>query len=186
LRQYRPVNGVHPLRAVVFHPDPMAALEAAAERKRACVAGVNLRQALCSAAAGHSSWKTAVSDILRERAAGKTGPLVLMGHSQGANNVIDMARALSAHNVRVDLLVTLVPLMQNPVPFCTSASTRAPGSIRIFRARYWPCPGRRRRRKTKPAPATRPRERSRVRQKGSCRSARHRRGNARPSRPVPG
>lgn len=66
--------------------------------------------------AGHLSWKTAVSDILRERAAGKTGPLVLMGHSQGANNVIDMARALAAHNVRVDLLVTLVPLMQNPVP----------------------------------------------------------------------
>ena len=66
--------------------------------------------------AGHTSWKTAVSDILRERAAGKTGPLVLMGHSQGANNVIDMARALAAHNVRVDLLVTLVPLMQNPVP----------------------------------------------------------------------
>jgi hypothetical protein len=30
--------------------------------------------------------------------------------------VIDMARALAAHNVRVDLLVTLVPLMQNPVP----------------------------------------------------------------------
>ncbi|MGB6707823.1 MAG: hypothetical protein WBE94_22265, partial [Pseudolabrys sp.] len=28
----------------------------------------------------------------------------------------DMARALAAHNVRVDLLVTLVPLMQNPVP----------------------------------------------------------------------
>ncbi|MGA8590845.1 MAG: hypothetical protein WB803_16390, partial [Pseudolabrys sp.] len=66
--------------------------------------------------AGHMSWKTAVSDILRERAAGKTGPLVLMGHSQGANNVIDMARALAVHNVRVDLLVTLVPLMQNPVP----------------------------------------------------------------------
>ena len=66
--------------------------------------------------AGHLSWKTVVSDILRERAAGKTGPLVLMGHSQGANNVIDMARALAAHNVRVDLLVTLVPLMQNPVP----------------------------------------------------------------------
>jgi len=66
--------------------------------------------------AGHLSWKTAVSDILRERAAGKTDPLVLMGHSQGANNVIDMARALAVHNVRVDLLVTLVPLMQNPVP----------------------------------------------------------------------
>jgi hypothetical protein len=66
--------------------------------------------------AGHLSWKTAISDILRERAAGKAGPLVLVGHSQGGNNVIDMARALAAHKVRVDLLVTLDPLMQNPVP----------------------------------------------------------------------
>ena len=66
--------------------------------------------------AGHLSWNTAVSDILREQAAGKTGPLVLVGHSQGANNVIDMARTLAAHNVPVDLLVTLSPFMQNPVP----------------------------------------------------------------------
>ena len=66
--------------------------------------------------AGHLSWNTMVSDILRERAVGKTGPLVLVGHSQGANNVIDMARALAAHNVPVDLLVTLGPFMQNPVP----------------------------------------------------------------------
>src|SRR5256885_697097 len=43
--------------------------------------------------AGHLYWSTAVTNIMRERAAGKTGPLVLVGHSQGANNVIDMARA---------------------------------------------------------------------------------------------
>ena len=67
-------------------------------------------------AAGHLSWKTAVSDIVRERAAGKTGPLVLVGHSQGANNVIDMARMLEQHNVPVDLLVTLAPFMQDPIP----------------------------------------------------------------------
>jgi hypothetical protein len=66
--------------------------------------------------AGHLHWATAVEDILRERPADKTGPLVLVGHSQGANNVIDMARALEPHHVAVDLVVTLAPFMQEPVP----------------------------------------------------------------------
>lgn len=66
--------------------------------------------------AGHMNWSTAVAAILRKRSAGQTGPLVLVGHSQGANNVIDMARSLQARNVTVDLLVTLSPMMQNPIP----------------------------------------------------------------------
>ena len=66
--------------------------------------------------AGHLHWETAVADIVRARAAGETGPLVLLGHSQGANNVIDMARALEARKVPVDLLVTLAPLLQDPIP----------------------------------------------------------------------
>src|ERR1700694_737562 len=66
-------------------------------------------QGINAEVAGHLHWATAVSDILPERAAGKTGPLVLVGHSQGANNVIDVARSLEAHNVPVDLLVTLAP-----------------------------------------------------------------------------
>jgi hypothetical protein len=66
--------------------------------------------------AGHLYWETAVADIIRERAEGKVRPLVLVGHSQGANNVIDMARALQAHSIKVDLLVTLAPFMQNPLP----------------------------------------------------------------------
>ena len=66
--------------------------------------------------ASHLHWSTAVSDILRERAAGKVRPIVLVGHSQGANNVIDMARALEKHKITVDLLITLAPLLQNPVP----------------------------------------------------------------------
>jgi len=66
--------------------------------------------------AGHLYWETAVADIIRERAEGKMRPLVLVGHSQGANNVIDMARALEAHNIKVDLLVTLAPFMQHPIP----------------------------------------------------------------------
>jgi hypothetical protein len=39
-----------------------------------------------------------------------------VGHSQGANNVIDMARMLEAQNVPVALLVTLAPYRQDPVP----------------------------------------------------------------------
>jgi hypothetical protein len=66
--------------------------------------------------AGHLHWDAAVTDIVRARAAGETGPLVLVGHSAGANNVIDMARALEKHKITVDLLITLAPLLQNPVP----------------------------------------------------------------------
>jgi hypothetical protein len=66
--------------------------------------------------AGHLNWSNEVADILRDRAAGHSGPLVLVGHSQGANNVIDMARSLQAYNVTVDLVVALSPFMQNPVP----------------------------------------------------------------------
>jgi hypothetical protein len=66
--------------------------------------------------AGHLYWKTAAEEVLRERAEGKTDALVLVGHSQGANNVIDMARVLEAKNVPVALLITLAPYRQNPIP----------------------------------------------------------------------
>jgi hypothetical protein len=66
--------------------------------------------------AGHLSWRTAADDILRKRAEGNADALVLVGHSQGANNVIDMAQVLEAKNVPVALLVTLAPYRQNPIP----------------------------------------------------------------------
>jgi hypothetical protein len=66
--------------------------------------------------AGHLSWRTAADDILRKRAEGNADALVLVGHSQGANNVIDMAQVLQAKNVPVALLVTLAPYRQNPIP----------------------------------------------------------------------
>ena len=67
-------------------------------------------------AIGHLAWREAAAKIIAERAAGKTSRIVLVGHSQGANNIIDMARELQAHNVVVDLLITLAPYMQDPVP----------------------------------------------------------------------
>ena len=67
-------------------------------------------------AVGHLAWRTTVSKIVSERAAGRAGSIVLVGHSQGANNVIEMARELEKKKIPVDLLVTLAPFMQDPVP----------------------------------------------------------------------
>jgi hypothetical protein len=64
----------------------------------------------------HLYWTTAVSDILRDRAAGKIGALILVGHSQGADDAIEIARALQISHVPVDLLVTIAPYGQKPVP----------------------------------------------------------------------
>lgn len=65
---------------------------------------------------GHLAWKTTVANIIKDHAVGKSGPLVLVGHSQGANNVIDIARLLQRENIPVDLLVTLAPAGQDPIP----------------------------------------------------------------------
>lgn len=67
-------------------------------------------------AIGHLAWRGAVSKIVADRAAGKGGPLVLVGHSQGANNVIEMARELESKKIPVDLLITLAPYLQDPIP----------------------------------------------------------------------
>jgi hypothetical protein len=66
--------------------------------------------------AGHLYWSSAITKILRERSAGQTRLLVLVGHSQGANNVINIARALQSHGVTVDLLVTISPFLQDSIP----------------------------------------------------------------------
>jgi predicted esterase len=65
---------------------------------------------------GHLAWRSTVSNIIKAHAAGKLGALVLVGHSQGANNVIEMARLLEKEKIPVDLLVTLAPLLQDPIP----------------------------------------------------------------------
>jgi hypothetical protein len=67
-------------------------------------------------AIGHLSWRSAVEAVVRERQAGGKGPLALVGHSQGGNNVVDMARELQGHKIPVDLLITLAPYQQDPVP----------------------------------------------------------------------
>ena len=74
------------------------------------------RKGINAVVAGHLYWTTALAEIEKERAAGKYRPIVLIGHSQGANNVIDISRALQAKNIPVDLVITLAPFLQYPMP----------------------------------------------------------------------
>ena len=80
---------------------------------------------------GHLYWSTALAEILRERSAGQTRLLILVGHSQGANNVIDIARSLESHGVPVDLLVTISPFLQKPI------SANVVKAINYYQAPGW-------------------------------------------------
>jgi hypothetical protein len=64
----------------------------------------------------HLYWTDVVNDILRDRAAGKIGTLTFVGHSQGGNDAIEIATALSVSHVPVDLIVALTPVYPKPVP----------------------------------------------------------------------
>jgi hypothetical protein len=64
----------------------------------------------------HLAWRSTLSEIIKYRTSGKSDPLVLVGHSQGGNNVIEMARLLEREKIRVDLLITLAPFGQDPIP----------------------------------------------------------------------
>jgi hypothetical protein len=64
----------------------------------------------------HLYWTEVVNDLLRDRAAGKIGTLTFVGHSQGGNDAIEIATALSVSHVPVDLIVTLTPVYPKPVP----------------------------------------------------------------------
>ncbi len=64
----------------------------------------------------HLYWTDVVNDLLRDRAAGKIGTLTFVGHSQGGNDAIEIATALQASHVPVDLIVALTPVYPKPVP----------------------------------------------------------------------
>ena len=58
-----------------------------------------------------------VIDLITSRyKAGHTGPVVIIGHSLGANAVIEIATAVQANNIPVDLGVTFDATDPDPVP----------------------------------------------------------------------
>ena len=61
-------------------------------------------------------WTNVVNDLLRDRAAGKLGTLIFVGHSQGGNDAIEIAYALQESHIPVALIVTLAPYYPKPLP----------------------------------------------------------------------
>lgn len=61
---------------------------------------------------------SSLASTIREKYAGATNvePLVLVGHSYGADDVINIARELNRDHIMVDLVVTLDPVTPRTVP----------------------------------------------------------------------
>jgi hypothetical protein len=83
---------------------------------------------------GHLQWQSSAASMVKERGAGTTGRIVLVGHSQGGNDAIKLARELEAHGVAVDLLITLAPWQQDPVP------RNVVKAVNFFQAGGWGSP----------------------------------------------
>lgn len=64
----------------------------------------------------HGSWQTALNTILTNRRKHGRKPVVLIGHSLGANKAILLADALRKRRVRVDYLVTFAATNPTPIP----------------------------------------------------------------------
>lgn len=65
---------------------------------------------------GHMAWKSVALRIIQDRRDGFGGPVVLIGHSLGANAVIKIAETLEKQGIAVDLLVSLAATAPRPVP----------------------------------------------------------------------
>ncbi len=62
-------------------------------------------------------WRSLADTIARVYAAkGPREPLILIGHSYGADDVVRIARVLDDAHVQVDLLITIDPTTPPPVP----------------------------------------------------------------------
>ena len=80
--------------------------------------GEELRQQGVHAVVFQHSQEGELADALgREYSAtGSAEPLVLIGHSLGADDVVEISRKLTAKNIRITLMITVDPVMADPVP----------------------------------------------------------------------
>ena len=82
----------------------------------------NLAEAINSAGVRAKVFQQSQSRALADaiaasyREAASREPLVLIGHSFGADDVVRIARRLGEENIRVDLLITIDPVVRQKVP----------------------------------------------------------------------
>jgi len=76
-----------------------------------------LRQSgVASSVISYQAWRSAVQAIIANRQKFGRRPVVIVGHSLGANNAIKMANALQAKGINVDLIVSLASTSALSVP----------------------------------------------------------------------
>ncbi|QDM16960.1 hypothetical protein FNL55_13925 [Tardiphaga sp. vice352] len=64
----------------------------------------------------HTSWRGLADDMAAKYRAGNREPIILMGHSAGADATISIARRLQDAGVPVALIVNFDPVSPDPVP----------------------------------------------------------------------
>lgn len=64
----------------------------------------------------YSEWRNLAREIIRERAPGEQGALILIGHSFGGDCQIRIAKLLNEANIKVDLMFLIDPNSPRPLP----------------------------------------------------------------------
>jgi predicted alpha/beta hydrolase family esterase len=78
---------------------------------------INTQMGAPAVSVADEEWRTLKGWLIEEHAKGQINePLVLVGHSYGADDVIRVAEAIKADNMTVDLLVLIDPVTPPPVP----------------------------------------------------------------------
>ncbi len=71
---------------------------------------------IANAVVSHSDWAETLDVIIAATRSKRRTPVILVGHSLGANRAVDIATALQGRRVRVDFLVTFAATKQNSIP----------------------------------------------------------------------
>ncbi len=74
------------------------------------------QRGVASSVISYQAWRSAVQAIIANRQKFGRRPVVIVGHSLGANNAIKMANALKAKGIDVDLIVSLASTSPMSVP----------------------------------------------------------------------
>ncbi|QUS40158.1 hypothetical protein RPMA_15940 [Tardiphaga alba] len=71
---------------------------------------------VATSVSNHTLWSSEANDMIAAYQAGNREPIILMGHSAGADATISVARKLAQYNIPVALIVNFDPVAPEAVP----------------------------------------------------------------------
>lgn len=81
------------------------------------ILGASMKQAGIDAkVVGQSSWESVAAQIVADRKAYGRKPVILIGHSLGANAIIKISQSLKKSGIEVDYLISFAAASPRPVP----------------------------------------------------------------------